>query len=219
MIEAKIKVGNVEVTKQHLRTLERKTPNVLANAINRTTTNIKKTMAQQTASRYYIKSGDVRKTISIRRASRSTLNGAAVSRSSPISLAKFKVSPNRPVSYSGGKASPKAYKAAVKKGEPLKALDTDPKAFIATVKAGDEKEHMGLFVRKTGEERDKAIDERKKGFDKRYKGKRSPIKQLYGPTAPSMINNDDSIEIIQNEAKSTLQKRIDAEIANILRKG
>lgn len=195
MIETRIQVDNIEEVKQRLGNLSHKAPSVLANAINRTTTNIKKTMAQQTAKRYNIANGEVKKTISISKATRARLEGATISKASPIALAKFKVSPNRTVSYANSKPSPKVYKVSVEKGPASKRLDADPKAFIAVMKSG----HQGLFRRLTDDS--------------------LPIKQLYGPSVPQMIKNDESMKNIQEEAQSTLRKRIDAEIENILRKG
>lgn len=196
MIELRMEVENVKEVQQRLGALGRKTPSVIANAINRTLTNIRKNMAQQTAQRYNVASGEVKKTIAVKKATREKLSGAAVSKASPIALSKFKVSPNRPVSYSKGKRpSPKVYKVSVEKGPASKALDVNPKAFIAVMQSG----HHGLFRRVSDES--------------------LPIKQLFGPSAPQMIKNNETIDYIQKEAQSTLQKRIDAEVENILRKG
>lgn len=196
MIETRIEIDSIEEVQKRLGSLSHKAPSVIANAINRTTTNIRKTMAQETAKRYNITSGEVKKTITIGKATRARLQGAAISKASPIALSKFKVSPNRKVTYtSKGKPSPKAYKASVEKGPASKPLDVDPKAFIAEMKSG----HQGIFRRET---------------DSSF-----PIKQLFGPSVPQMIKNDGSMERIQVEAESTLQKRIDAEIENILRRG
>ena len=195
MIETRIEVDNIEEVKKRLGNLSHKAPSVIANAINRTTTNIKKTMAQETARRYNVTSGEVKKTITISRATRENPQGAAVSKASPVALAKFKVSPNRRVTYTDGKPSPKVYKVSVEKGPASKPLDVDPKAFIAVMKNG----HQGIFRRKTESS--------------------LPIKQLFGPSVPQMIKNDESMERIQAEAENTLRKRIDAEIENVLRRG
>lgn len=45
------------------------------------------------------------------------------------------------------------------------------------------------------------------------------IQQLYGPSVPQMIKNEKIMKAINDDANETLQKRIDAEIANLLRKG
>ncbi len=195
MIEVRVGACSIEEVQQRLGALGGKAPSVIANAINRTTTNIKKTMAQETAQRYNIASGEVKKTVTISRATRANLQGAAISKASPIALSKFKVSPDRKVTYSNGRPSPKVYKVSVEKGPASKPLDADPKAFIAVMKSG----HKGLF--------------------RRLSGARFPIRQFFGPSVPQMIRNEGSLERIRQEAESTLQKRIDAEIENILRKG
>ena len=221
MIETRIQVDNIEEVKQRLGNLSHKAPSVLANAINRTTTNIKKTMAQQTAKRYNIANGEVKKTISISKATRARLEGATISKASPIALAKFKVSPNRPVSYPNGKPSPKVYKASVEKGPASKPLDGNPKAFIAVMKNG----HQGVFTRtgKWSSESSsayKSTREYNRGRgEKAHSSHNEVIRQLFGPSVPQMIKNDESMKNIQEEAQSTLRKRIDAEIENILRKG
>lgn len=195
-METKIEIQNVKQIEERLGSLKKKTPTVLANAINRAVTSIKKSMAIETSSKYNITSTDVKKTISIHKATRSNLVGRTISRSSPIALAKFKVSPNSPLKFGvSGKRSPLAYKASVKKGKIPEKLDKNPKAFIAIMKSG----HKGVFIRKTGES--------------------LPMKQLFGPSVPQMVKNEDSIRKIEKESQSTLEKRIDAEINNILRKG
>ncbi len=198
MIETRIEVDDIDGIRKRLGGLGDKAPSVIANAINRTTTHIKKVMAEDVVGRYNTTSGAVKKTIKISKATQAKLQGATVSKASPMALAKFKVSPNRRVTYKNGKPSPNVYMASVKKGEAPKPLNTDPKAFIAIMK---ETKHKGLF------QRDK---EKRKSY---------PIKQLFGPSVPQMIKNEKIIGHIQKEADSTLEKRMDAEINNILRKG
>lgn len=195
MIETRIAVSNIEEISNRLGNLSHRTPSVIANAINRTTTNIKANMAKQTTARYNIASGEAKKTINVTKATKGRLEGRTISKASPIALAKFRVSPNRPVTYSKGKPSPKVYKVSVEKGPASKALDAGPKAFIAIMKSG----HQGIF--------------------RRISNASLPLKQLYGPSVPQMIQNKQSMKKIEEDARDTLQKRIDAEINNILRKG
>lgn len=203
MIYSEIKVENVEVIQARLRKFKSKTPLVLSRAINRAVTNVQKNMAKETASRYYVKSGDVKDTIKPVKATKTSLKGAVISGGDGIALSKFKVSPETPVKYRGAKRSPRVYKAAVKKSGGMKPLDGNPKAFIAIMKNSNKSEgasdHTGVWTRKSG--------------------KSLPIKQLYGPSIPQMIKNEDTMSKINKEASETLQKRIDAEINNILRKG
>ena len=217
MIDTRIEADGIEEIKARLGDLERQAPSVLARAINRTTTNIKKNMAQQAASRYRVKSTDVKETINISKATRSKLGGVVISKGSPIALSKFMVNPDRPVIYSGGKPSPRVYEASVKKAGRMKKLDGDPKAFIAIMKSG----HKGVFERTgkwtTNDTRAQTrTREYRKGRQKAYSRHNEIIRQRYGPSVPQMIKNEESMAKIQEEARSTLQKRIDAEIAHIL---
>lgn len=224
MIKMRIEVDGIGEMRERLGSLSHKAPSAMAAAINRTTADIKKTMAREAAKRYNITSGEVKKTITISKATRSEPQGAAISRASPIALSKFKVSPNRKVAYtSKGRPSPKVYKASVLKGPATKPLNTDPKAFIAVMKSG----HKGVFQR-TGRwkaaEGNASWAKRTRQYHYIKRGGRNPnskhneiIEEKFGPAVPWMIGK--SMDLIQEEAKSTLQKRMEAEIEKILRKG
>ena len=204
MIYSEIKVTSVEEVQKRLGNFKSKTPLVLSRAINRAIQNVKKNMGKETADRYYISSSDVKDSIEIVNASKGRLKALAISGGDGIALSKFKISPKRQVKRTKkGGYSPRVYKAAVKKSGGLKPLDGEPKAFIAIIKNSRKKEgakdHTGVWTRKSG--------------------KRFPIKQLYGPSIPQMIKNEDIMSKVNKEASETLQKRIDAEINNILRKG
>ena len=190
MIVQKIEVTGIEDVEKRLGNLKSKAPLVVARAINRATTNAKKNMAKETSGKYFVSSGDVKKTITVTKATKSSLKAAVISNGTGIALSKFKVSPGTPVRYRGKNRSPKVYKAGG-----VKPLDGDPKSFIAIMKSG----HKGVFTRTSG--------------------RSLPIKQLYGPSVPQMIKNEKIMKAINDDANETLQKRIDAEIANLLRKG
>ena len=130
------------------------------------------------------------------KASTAKLSAELTSKGGPIALSKFKVSPRRQVSRTKrGKASPAVYKAGVEKAGGLKPLSGNPKAFFSAMGSGHE------------------------GVMERVSSRRLPLKQLYGPAVPSMVKNEEVIERIQKEATETLEKRIDAEINNILQRG
>lgn len=195
MIFSEIKVTSVEEIEKRLGNFKSQTPLVLSRAINRAIQNVKKNMGKETSQLYYISSSDVKKTVKVTKASKGSLKAAAISSGAGIELTKYKVSPKTPVRYRGASRSPRVYKAGVKKSGGLKPLDGDPKSFVAVMKSG----HVGVFTRKGG--------------------KSLPIKQLYGPSVPQIVKNEDIMTKINKEASETLQKRIDAEINNILRKG
>ncbi|WP_024346583.1 phage tail protein [Lacrimispora indolis] len=195
MIYTEIKVSGIEDVEKRLGNMKKNAPLVVSRAINRAISNVKKNMGKETAARYFISSGEVKKTVNVTKASKSSLKAAAISQGGGIALSKFKVNPGTPVRYRGKSRSPKVYKAGVLKAGGVKPLDGDPKSFVAIMKSG----HNGVFSRTTG--------------------KSLPLKQLYGPSVPQMVKNEDIMTTINKDANDTLQKRINAEVNNILRKG
>lgn len=195
MIIEQIEFTGVKEVEGRLGKLKSKSPDVIARAINRAANNARKNMVKETSDRYFIKGADVRNTISIAKASKSRLKAAIISNGPGIALSKFKVNPGTPVRYRGKSRSPKVYKAGVEKSGGVKPLDGDPKAFIAIMRSG----HKGVFTRTTEHS--------------------LPIKQLYGPSVPQMLKNEKIMQAVNEDVNRTLQKRIDAEINNVLRKG
>ena len=125
MIEARIDISEqtIEEIRKRLGGLQSKAPSVLSRAINRTTTNIKKNMAQQTAGKngkYNIKSEDVKESLSEQKATTRNLQGRVAASGSPLLLSKFNADtsagPIELVTYKNGKPTPKFYSAKVKKG-------------------------------------------------------------------------------------------------------
>lgn len=230
-ITIEIKKSEIQRINNILGSLKGDTKDVLYRAINRTITNVKKNMAIEASKEYFITSTQVKKTIHITKATKSRLVAKAVSKSPTIPLSKFRVSPNRPVSYNTtinhksnskykyynylknyGKANPSMYRAGTKRGEQLKAFGNRPKAFIAVMKSG----HVGFFVRLN----DSQKQAQQSYYDNRSgnkKVKRNAIKQLFGPSVPQMVGNEKIVSYVQYEANNMLHKRIDAELNNIMR--
>ena len=120
---------------------------------------------------------------------------------SKSSLSGAVVSSGSPIALSKFKVSPNRGVKRTKKGFSPGVYSAgveksgDPKAFIADMKSG----HTGVW--------------------NRVSSKRLPIKQLYGPSVPQMAKNEEIMVKINKEAGETLEKRINAEVNNILRKG
>ena len=195
MIYQEIKVTGVEEIEKKLGNLKSKAPTVVCRAINRAAQKARTETKREVANKYFISQGDVLKTIRLTKASTANLSAQLTSKGGPIALSKFKVSPERGVKRTKRGYSPSVYKAGVEKSGGMKPLSGSPKAFIAGFSSG----HSGVMTR--------------------ISARRLPLKQLYGPAVPSMIKNDEVIERIQKEATETLEKRIDAEINNILQRG
>lgn len=195
MIYQEIKVTGVEEIEKKLGNLKSKAPTVVCRAINRAAQKARTETKREVANKYFISQGDVLKTIRLTKASTANLSAQLTSKGGPIALSKFKVSPERGVKRTKRGYSPSVYKAGVEKSGGMKPLSGSPKAFIAGFSSG----HSGVMTR--------------------ISARRLPLKQLYGPAVPSMIKNDEVIERVQKEATETLEKRIDAEINNILQRG
>ena len=200
-IDVEISATDIKSIRQRLGQFEDKTPNVLSRAINRTVATIKTEMKRDAAKRYSIAQKDVAATLEDRKANSKKLYGYVKSTGTVIPLSKFRVTPQRTVSYDSGEPNPSHYSAAVLKGGALKALVHNPKAFIAVMP----NDHGGVYERT--------------GVKSRHNPQKELIAQRFGPSVPHMIKNKNVIDEIKNKAESTLQKRIDAEINYILSRG
>lgn len=224
MIETRIEISEADIKdiKKRLGIFQDKTPTVLARAINRTVDNIKTNMKNEAEKRYHVTKQAIAKTLEPHKVNESTLdNGYVKSKGAVIPLIKFKVAPTHTVSYKDGKANPAVYMASVKKGSALKPLDGNPKSFIAVMK----NKHKGVFTR-TGrwetsyrEHQKRTREYNRKRGERAHSSHNEIIQQNFGPSVPQMIGNKECMRDIKEAAQSTLRKRIDVEIENILRKG
>lgn len=79
--------------RQRLGELQHKTPNVIANALNRSVSNIKANVPKEVRKDYHVKSADIKATLKDFKASASKLQAEVKSSGKLIGLDKFKVSP------------------------------------------------------------------------------------------------------------------------------
>jgi hypothetical protein len=132
----------VQITVEHFNRLQdllhdtpKKIPIVVARAINRAATTARTEAGRKAREKYYVKHGDVLKTIKIRQAYAGNLSASVQSKGKRIPLYAFRVLPKtvQPL-----RKVP--IKAAVKRSEGLKPLGS---AFVAHMRSG----HMGVFLR------------------------------------------------------------------------
>lgn len=123
-----------------LRFVEKNVPKAFSAALNRTAAGVKTEAARMVRQRYYVKHGDVLKTIKVSKASASKLELLLVSRGPSIPLIRFRTTPGSPPTR-----QPKVLKAAVKKNGSKKPI---PGAFVAKMGSG----HIGVF-RRAGKKR------------------------------------------------------------------
>lgn len=208
MIE--ITAKNIKEVEERLGSFRNKAPLVISRALNRAADNVKTNAAKKAREEYEIKAKDVKDTLRIIKANKSSLGAEVRSKGARIPLIKFKVKPNEP----RPSRPPKILKVAVKKTS-LKGLVG---AFVAEMKNEDtfgETGHIGVYERVKG----KYI----KGHEPRPKKRgigmtkgREAIRQLFGPAVPQMLGNPEVKKYIENEAMKVYYKRLDHEIDHIL---
>lgn len=85
--------NEIKRVQEKLGELAHKTPNVIANSLNRSLSNMKSNITKEVRSTYHVKAGDVKSTLKTFRASRSKLTAEVRSSGKTMGLDKFKVSP------------------------------------------------------------------------------------------------------------------------------
>lgn len=126
MIQPTIRVDEniIRDIQAQLGEYENKAPRVIANALNRTMSNMATNINKEVRSRYNIKAADVKETLVKKRATPSDLSAGVKSKGGVIGLEHFKVMPKK---VQPKRKSP--IKTAVKKESPKKLHD----AFVADV--------------------------------------------------------------------------------------
>ncbi len=195
MIDVRIDIDRSQIKslEKRLGNLKSKAPTVLARAINRAAAKARTEMWDTMKSRYFVSQKGVYGTISVHKANSSKLSAEVTSKGAPILLTEFKTgSLKRAKRKKKGGYTPDVFKAGVKKAGGVKPLSGNPKPF-GTGKNGS------LVVRESS--------------------KRWPVHPLYGPAVPSMIKNEEVIGRVKEAAMDMLERRIDAEVNNILQRG
>ena len=170
-----------------------------ARAINRAAES-GKTIAVRTASQLYvIRGGEIRETINLSKASAGNLFAAIKSRGRVRPLSKFKIK-------AGSRNPIKQLHANVKKG----GGGTIKGAFVARMNAvgfGSNRRvadpgqgHVGIFRRLEG-------------------NKRNPIREMYGPSVPQMLENETVWQRVEEKEWETLQNRMEHEVGRMFEGG
>lgn len=195
MIDVHVDIDEVQMKaiKKRLGELESKAPTVLARAANRAIKTARKETWDTIKTRYFVKQKDLYRSLKItKNAYPSDPSAKMESKGSAMLLTEFKVkSTKRAKRKKRGGYSPDVFMAGVKMAGGVKPLSGNPKPFGTG--------HGHLAVRESG--------------------RSWPIRLLYGPAVPSMIKNEEVIGRVKEAAMEMLQKRIDAEINNILQGG
>lgn len=174
--------------------IKRAITSAINHSLGKAKTKLKKKIIQE----YYIKSSDVEKTLSIKKANYSTLAGTISSRSKRTSLTKLKI-----------KKSGTSILSGVKKSNGIKLLQEKDnlfgRPFIAKMKNG----HNGVFQRKT---------KQRIGVGMRSSSEQeNPTQELYTLSIPQMAGEKGVQKYIEEEAEKMVNERFEHEVERILK--
>jgi len=85
----------LRIVENRLGAMRRKAPGIMAQAINRATVTFNKVISKETRKEYHIKARDIKKTITVTKASRYSLGAVIESKGGRESIRVFKASPTR----------------------------------------------------------------------------------------------------------------------------
>ena len=170
----------------------------ITSAINHSLGKAKTKLKKKITQEYYIKSSDVEKTLSIKKANYSTLAGTISSRSKRTSLTKLKL-----------KKSGTSILSGVRKSNGIKLLrgkdELFGKPFTAKMKNG----HTGVFQRKTKQRIGVGMGSSSE--------QENPIQELYTLSIPQMAGEKGVQKYIEEEAEKMVNERFEHEVERILK--
>ena len=159
----------------------------ISRAVTRVLDSMRTELTQRTATRYYITSTEIRKSITARSYTAGDIrHGILTAKGLRIPLAKFKISPKSPSFRMKGKP----YQAAVKREGGLKTLA--PNAFYVPSK-------KQAFRR---------IAPGGRGFRN--------LRVLMGPAVPQMLKNEQTLKEVTDKAEEVFKQRFNHEIERLL---
>lgn len=201
MIIQDIEVPSIGTIEKRLGKLRARAPQALYRAINDAVSGAFTEEKKAASEKYNVAQKNVAPTLRKAKASKSNLKGAVISTGKRIPLYDFKNKDGDPISV------------AVKKGNSMKPLNGDPKAFIATMKNG----HIGIFERKGTLQKGRKT--RRPGVQRTVNKHNERIRQLHSLSVPQMLKDEKMMGRIEDKAMDVLQKRLEHHIDYILKRG
>lgn len=201
MIVSNIEVPNIDEIEKRLGQFKAKAPQALYRAINNAVDKAFTEDKKAASEKYNVAQKNVAPTLRKAKASKANLKGAVISTGERIPLYDFKHKDGDPISV------------AVKKGNSMKPLSGDPKAFIATMKNG----HIGIFERKGTLQKGRKT--RRPGVQRTVNKHNERIKQLHSLSVPQMLKDEKMMKQVEKAAMNRLHERLEHHIDRILQKG
>ena len=188
MIDIQITNNALERANSALRRILSEFPLAVARATNRTMYGMGTDAARETAKRYFVKSGDVKKSIEYRKATGSNLLGTMISRGKRHSLSEYRLTPLTPK-----KGAITQLKGAVKREGGLKSL-------------------RGFLVKRAG---GKYFPFYRIGYASEHR-QRGEIRSYISPSIPQIVKNEETRQAIEQGVEERFAKRLDHEYLHLL---
>ena len=188
----------LEKAQKLLGGIENGVKRAITSAINHSLGKAKTKLKKKITQEYYIKSSDVEKTLSIKKANYSTLAGTISSRSKRTSLTKLKL-----------KKSGTSILSGVKKSNGIKLLQGKDNLFGRPFTAKMKNGHTGVFQRKTKQRIGVGMGSSSE--------QENPIQELYTLSIPQMAGEKGVQKYIEEEAEKMVNERFEHEVERILK--
>ena len=188
MINVKIDQKSMGKAYELLRHIPGAFPRAVAAASNRTLESIRTDTVRETQEKYFIKPGDIRKTLTLKKASSGNLQATMISKGGRRKLSQYQLTPKTPQA-----GRQKGFKGAVKREGGLKPLPKDT-FMLDTPNAG-----YVLFTRI--------------GSGSAWRN----IKHVHSPSIPQIIKNKETVEVVQTRAQQVFEKRLNHEVMRLLK--
>lgn len=188
----------LEKAQKLLGGIENGVKRAITSAINHSLGKAKTKLKKKITQEYYIKSSDVEKTLSIKKANYSTLAGTISSRSKRTSLTKLKI-----------KKSGTSILSGVRKSNGIKLLRGKDNLFGRPFTAKMKNGHNGVFQRKTKQRIGVGMGSSSE--------QENPIQELYTLSIPQMAGEKGVQKYIEEEAEKMVNERFEHEVKRILK--
>ena len=205
-MQVTIVTHGIEELEKEFGLIDKKAMKVLNRVLKRVFSNVRKNISIEVKNRYKnIKSDTIKNTLKLKEATSYKPEASISSIGYRLPVYKLFVTPKSVIKLKGIKAGPdktykrrKTYKAQVLKHGSPKLIRH---AFVQKMENG----HLGLFKRAS-------VDGGTIKFSKLH----APIKEVYGPSIPEFIGNDEVLKSITKKAEEVYNERIKHELNRVL---
>lgn len=204
MITYEISKREIEYIQKKLKGMESEAPKVLSRAVNKTAITARKDIAGEMRTTYAEKSGRMKKSMTIKKASYNN----------PVAIIESKGKPQAASYFHHSSGGSSGAKLQVRNDSSFRSVvsSNGRKAFVAKMSSG----HIGIFQRQEGEYMTKSKRLSSTRMNKQTKHTEM-LRQFFSPSSSKMAEmvygGDDALnEGLKPEVESTLRKNIESQI-------